>query len=117
MTWVTVWRYENSEGEGPYNCEDYWDGKDHMGEAHGDSSHESWEADGLHWCVDSDYVAGCPSHASLLVWFDGFHRDLLRAGFHVMTYHVPEENVELSYSGNQLAFVKDSVRGVNACEI
>lgn len=112
MKRITVWRYENWLGEGPYNCEDYWTGKEAMAIAHHDSSHPSWEADELHTFVDSEYIAGCPSYKSLMQWFEGFHRDLPNGGFYPTSYRVPEDQVEMGYSGTQVAFLRGGVRGV-----
>lgn len=109
---ATVWRYENTEGHGPYSSHTCWTGKVAMSESHSDSSHKSWEEDELHWCVSSEYVAGCPSRRSLEQWFKGYADDLFRAGFRIVTYRVPAEQVEVGYSGTQVAFLKGSVRGV-----
>lgn len=112
MARATVWRYENAEGYGPYTSHSWWDGKSDMATAHNDKDHKSWEADELHWCLDSDYVAGCPNRQTLMQWFDGYHRGLLAGGFQIVTYRVPAEQVEVGYSGTQVAFLKGSVRGV-----
>jgi hypothetical protein len=109
---VTVWRYEDAEGQGPYASWRYWNGCVAMSGAHGDGSRPSWENDELHWCINSDYVAGCPSRELLMNWFDGFHRDLLAGGFQIVTYRIPHERVEVGYSRTQVAFLKGSVRGV-----
>lgn len=104
----TVYRYEDDIGRGPYSTFALWD----MSALHNDRAHPGWFK--TEWvpnrefdkdvAPDRTYRAGTDSKESLLRWFDGYNERLVKHGFRITRYEVPDWAVVDGNSGLQLAF-------------
>lgn len=121
---IDVWRYENSEGNGPYN-DDFSEGHK-MAVAHEDRRHpspnEEWDIDTFLSFdrLNSDELfmgrlgfSDKPGQAlfaldtreHLIEWFKGYNEKLQSEGWTIHHYRVPAKDVLCGTSGNhQLAF-------------
>jgi len=112
---MTIWRYENSQGEGPYMARHLNNEAQRVQDRlHGEHRYrpETHPGAGLDFeCRDgwdrSDHIFGCPSREALNTWFLGFHTDLKAVGFQIRTYQVPARFVARGKSGLQVAFMKN----------
>lgn len=104
---MLVFRYENKNGVGPYTADweewgtkasSFWLASSHAGEKHPSPRMDGIEKSG------KNYVCGCPSAAALSEWFSGWEAVLLRNGFVVKTYDIPDEEVFIGKSGLQVVF-------------
>lgn len=118
-----VFRYESQSGYGPYSYENpdlpesRWEGDGWYGEmwaAHNDSPDHpvAWGSSGD--CLDASlpWPIACPTLKEFKAWFDGFHGKLLRHGFRVRVYEVPDWAMDVGYSGKQVAFNLDYARRI-----
>jgi hypothetical protein len=117
----TVYRYEDADGRGPYNSDEWVnpsDQQDLLAQHNNDGIHRPWYT----WLsqllednvlpedefdpkeVTHEYRSGTDSREALDAWFDGWTDTLERNGFKVVEYEVPDNQVVMAKSGLQVAF-------------
>ncbi len=111
---MKVYRFERN-GYGPYTFKSPEPVKDKRLNKQIDV-HEGWSSEAYKkWpTADADYIPpymaiGCPSLEALTTWFDGMVGSLVRCGFRIRVYEVPDELVCMGMSGKQLGFTHDEI--------
>lgn len=99
---MIVYRIENDDGEGPYNCEKEWPLQYKMRNEHSTNERPNVYVDGCY--IGSNGLSGFDSLDRLLWWFDGWVEHLENCGFRTSAYKVDKDYVQMSESGKQLTF-------------
>lgn len=125
----TVYRVEHAEGGyGPYLKQEADEDLSLYTETHYEVAglHDAHRAsvehpppgmDGLMWDITDEHVHGVDSLELLDTWFEGFHKELDKAGFVIRVYKAPKATTFTGESGKQTIFIKADSKVVDTLPI
>lgn len=114
MNLVTVWRVENTNGNGPYNPPYQNDAQNklaltlkaaHCGDYERPGPMVDFSPKDMSWVMRTEAVFGFLLKEDAVAWFEGFWDRLEACGYALVTYNVPPENIG-AIGTTQIAFRK-----------
>ena len=105
-----VYRVENEGGKGPYNTGEAL-GERIMAKHNNNKEFPSvWNDIPKNYNEWRTYCCACPTLKELKAWFKGFWPELVKEGYYIAIYSVPEKHTIMGISKKQILFRKDKAK-------